>query len=249
MSNTPVIVRAQAACGKFLGTGVDATPAPTLRVLLNGIHVASGTFTLGNSGEVGAAGPDTSPFPILVQANTNPSVYVPGQHFLAPSDDPPPDSLCTVLLPLTATPAIFEFTVTAYDTDIGPDNEVVGNLQIQLSKGTVPAIGVIVPVPGLRITNVSTSADSGQTVVTAHVAMMCGCMITPVSSQPKEPYWPDSEFAVGASMSGAVTTLTCTGSSVFTGKLPSVASGGKITISASQVATPGNENTVVYTVP
>ena len=160
MANTPVIVRAQANCGKFLGKGVDATPAPTLTVSQGGKQVFSGTFTLGNSGVVGAQSSDTSPFPIIVQQNDNPTVYVPGSHWLAPSDDPPPDSLCTASLPLTAEPAQFEFTVTAYTSDIGPNNEVVCALITSLSTGNVPPLGVIVSIPGLRITDVQTSGTT-----------------------------------------------------------------------------------------
>jgi hypothetical protein len=245
MAYTSVIVRAQAAGGKFLGMGVDSTPPPTLTISQNGKEIASGTFTLGNSGVVGARSANTSAFPIVVQPNTNPSVYIPGPHYLAASDDPPPDSLCTVSLPLTGTPTDFELTVTAYTTDLEPNNEVVVALNMLLSTSNIPPIGVIIPIPGLRITNVSVSG----TTVTAHVAMMCGCMITPLSEQPKEPYWPASEFAVTASTPGAITTLACTGSSVFTGTLPGVAPGAKITISASQHDNPENRNTVVYTVP
>lgn len=245
MTNTPVIVRAQAVSGKFLGMGVSATPTPTLQVLQNGQEVATGTFTIGNSGVVGPAGPDTTPYPIVVAPNPDPSVYVPGPHYLAPSDDPPPDSLCTVQLPLTGEEAEFQFIVTAYDA---PDSQVIASTTAALSTANNPSLGVIVPVPGLRITGASATMDGG-TVVKADVAMMCGCMITPDDTVPKEPYWPASEFTVTAALAGGEpVAMTCNGPSTFTATLSGAPDGAIVTISASQQNVEENQNSVTVAV-
>jgi hypothetical protein len=232
MANTPVVVRAQALGGKFLGKAVCGSP-PALVVKLNGQQVAAGTFTTANSGmEVPASGP--GPGIITVDPNPNPQVYKPGYYAVQPGS---PDSALTVQLPLTAAPQTFEFIVTAYN---GDQTTTTATVFVQLSAGSAPA--VTVPVAGLRITNASAVA-SGGTVVTASVAMMCGCMITPIHAQPAEPYWPETEFVVAAN--GA--PMTCIGNSIFTATLPLRVQ--SVTITAKQPNVPGNANAITVAVP
>lgn len=232
MANTSVLVRAQAAGGKFLGKAVCGSP-PTLSVLLNGQQVASGTFTTASSGTVvPATGPGAGILQVL--ANPNPQVYKPGYYSVEPGS---PDSALTVQLPLTSSPQTFDFIVTAYN---GDTTTTTGSISVPLSTGNVP--NVTVPVPGLRITNATAVASSG-TVVTASVAMMCGCMITPIHAKPAEPYWPETEFAVTANG----VPMICIGNSIYTVTLPLAVK--TVTIAAKQPAVPGNQNSVTIAVP
>jgi hypothetical protein len=246
---TSVTVRAQALNGKFLGKAVCSTPAPTLVVMLNGQQVATGTFTTGNSGTVTPTDSGgVTQNPIVVTVTTG--AYHAGTYYLEPSDNPPPDSLTTVDLPLTAESQTFDFIVTAYNSDQGlPRSETVVSLPMALNTGDVPEAGVVVPIPGLRITNASAVTNGTGTVVTASVAMMCGCMITPLTADPTEPYWPESEFTVTAEALGSTAQMTCIGNSVFTATLAAVPPNTEVLIGARQNTIPENQNTVSLTTP
>ena len=245
---TSVTVRAQALNGKFLGKAVCSTPAPTLAVMLNGEQVATGTFTIGNSGTVTSTDSGVTPNPIVVTVTTGD--YHSGTYYLEPSDNPPPDSLTTVDLPLTGESQMFDFIVTAYNSDQGlPQSQTVVSFPMALNTGNVPEVGVVVPIPGLRITNASAVTNGTGTVVTASVAMMCGCMITPLTADPKEPYWPESEFTVAAEALGSAANMTCIGNSVFTVTLAPVPPNTEVYIGARQNTIPENQNSVIVTTP
>jgi hypothetical protein len=62
--------------------------------------------------------------------------------------------------------------------------------------------GILLSIPGL-VVNVATTTDT-ELHVTATVTMMCGCPITtptwPQQKDGPEPYWPETEFAVQATL-------------------------------------------------
>lgn len=247
---TTVIVRAQALGGKFLGAAVASTP-PVLQVFQGKTPFpVAQQFVTQDSGQVGPSGPSTTGYPILVQPNPNPAVYPPGTYFLAPaSSATQADSFATVDLPLTAQPAAYTFLVTAANTDTG--STVTSSVTVELWTGS-PLLnepGVVVPIPGLRITGASAKPAPSGTMVTVNVTMMCGCAITPIepSPAPKEPYWPASEFLVTATIgSSPPFTLACTGTSVFTATLP-VPFGQPLLIAAQQTGNAQNSNAVIVT--
>ncbi|HYR27939.1 MAG TPA: hypothetical protein VEU30_05705, partial [Thermoanaerobaculia bacterium] len=117
---TQIVVRAQARGGKFLGKAVAATP-PTLKVYQWQTPIPPGQiqqFTTADSGlVVTQPGPDTTPYPIVVSDNPNPSLYVPHTNYLQPAtsvNPPEGDSYALVKLVMTPAPVDYTFAVTAY---------------------------------------------------------------------------------------------------------------------------------------
>jgi hypothetical protein len=97
--------------------------------------------------------------------------------------------------------------------------------------------GVVVLVPGLRITDVVATSGTSGTTITANVAMMCGCAITPDDAPPAEPYWPAYEFYIGAWIPDFenLVTMDCTGTSTFKATVPfPVPVGTRVSILAAQ---------------
>ena len=247
-----VQVRAQALGGKFLGAAVASTP-PVLQVFQGQTPFpVAQQFVTQDSGQVGPPGPDTTGYPIIVQPNPNPQIYAPGTYYLAPaSTETETDSFATVNLPLIAQPLPYTFVVTAANSDTG--STVTSSITVELWTGS-PLLnepGVVVPIPGLRITGASALAAPGGTIVTANVAMMCGCMITPTepSQPPAEAYWPASEFLVTVSAgSHPPFPLDCTGNSVFTAGILGLPPGYPVLIAAQQIGNAENSNAVIVQV-
>jgi hypothetical protein len=241
---TNVKVRVQANGGKYLGPALAATP-PTLAVTVNGQQQSLiWTFPTCSSGVVSAAAQDgASPNPIVVTPGDSP--YTSGTYYLLPSPDAATDPALVVPLDLPEGETYVNFTVTAY-----APQQVTASVDVPLTGGNdyTADPGVVVLVPGLRVTNVAVlPIDNTLLVVTANVAMMCGCAITPDGANPlpAEPYWPAYEFEVYAQAgSSQAVPLACTGTSLFQGVVPG-APGQPITLSANQPAMPGNSNKVV----
>jgi len=254
---TTILVRAQARGGKFLGKAVASTP-PTLTVLRFQNPIPPDQiqqFTTADSGLVVAQpGADTTQNPIVVDPNPNPSLYVPHTNYLQPAtsvNPPEGDSYALVKLLLTPAPADYTFAVTAYDTDTG--SAVHNSVTVPLSTETkLPEVGIVVSIDGLRITAASATRGSNGVQVTANIAMMCGCEITPVfpPSAPAEPYWPASEFTVKVlTPDGNVYPMTCDSTfSVFNASIPSQPSGTALTINAVQDRNGLNRNKVTVKV-
>lgn len=237
---TNVKVRVQANGGKFLGPALAATP-PTLTVTVNGQHpIVDQAFPTCSSGVVSATSQSgASPNPIVVTDAPGPSPYKPGTYYLLPPPNPATDPVLDVTLDLPDGETSVDFTVTAY-----APQPVVTTMTVTLPGPD----DVVVLVPGLRITNVAVlPIDPKLLVVTANVAMMCGCAITPDDANPlpAEPYWPAYEFEVYAQVgSSAAVRLACTGTSLFQAAVPA-AQGQPVTVWASQPALAGNSNKVV----
>lgn len=243
MALMQVVVRAQACGGKFLGMGVNETPAPTLRVMAGGVQVAQATFVTGNSGTV-QTGPTNPPtYPIVVTEGKNASpIYVTGTYYVQAESNPALDSLATVMLELGQQPAQFTFEVTAYNSDTGTAEAItVTSHEASLSAGG--DLNVVVPIDGLRITNIQATRSG----ITAGIAMMCGCKVTPLRWAPTpppkpEPFWPEYEFEVTAQwQSGSGATMTCVAAGQFATQNVSLAP-GKYTISI-YAAQSGSANT------
>jgi hypothetical protein len=244
---TNVKVRVQAAGGKYLGPALDAAP-PTLTINVPGqAPLGPLTFPTGSSGQVyPSKGPGTSPYPIVVQPFLG-SPYQAGTYYLGPQTTPPlttVDSYLIVPLELPAGQTTVTFQVQAFSP-----SPVSGSATATLTGGNdyTAEPGVVVQVGGLRVTEV---VASGATI-TANVAMMCGCMITPnADTSVKEPYWPAYEFEVTAEFfgCGAPVLLQCTAPSTFQAPLPSgIPVGTSVRVVAVQPAT-GNRNEVRTTV-
>ena len=249
---TTVKIRVQAHGGKYLGPALAQTP-PVVTITVPGqapmqpMQVPTGTSGTVSKSQDGAA----SPYPIVVQPPGGGS-YTPGNYYLDPQPPPnsgqSPDNYLTVTLDLPeASPTDVLFTVTAAAPQPVTVSTVVPIVGGDTRYANDP--GLVLLVPGLRITNASASA-SGE--VTANVAMMCGCQIGADDATPMEPYWPAYEFGVFASIPGFPSVeLTCTNPkelSVFTGTLPVAAPPNTpVLITAAQKNSP-NSNQVTVTV-
>lgn len=246
---TNVKVRIQAKGGKYLGPALAATP-PTLTVTVNGQEQISNlTFPTCSSGVVSSQRqPSASPHDIVVSEPPVPSKYTPGTNYLLPSPDPAIDPALIVTLDLPPGSTAVELSATAY-----APQKVTASVTVPLIGGEDRTAdpGIVVLVPGLRITNVAVlPIHSELTVVTANVAMMCGCAITPdvVQTLPAEPYWPAYEFEVSARIgSSPAVPLVCTGTSLFQGALRVRYTGQSVVIRADQPAVAENCNEVVST--
>lgn len=248
--STNVKVRVQSNGGKYLGAAVVKTP-PVLTVTVpDYAPMGPMVFPTSNSGVVcpdESAG--ASPYPIVVEAGPGEG-YRPGTYSLLPPCDPFADSALLVALPLPDTATNVTFSVTAY-----APQPVTVTKEVMLTGGQdyTADPGIVIQVPGLRITGVTVAPTPEGSTVTANVAMMCGCMITPENpgSVPAEPYWPAYEFDVRFQIVGAATSpipLTCVAASLFQAvtNLPYPA-GQDITITADQPSL-GNSNAVTVTV-
>lgn len=230
-------VRVQANGGKFLGPALAATP-PKLTVSVNGMKpYVDVPFPTCSSGAV-VPNPDGrgSPYPIIVTSPPPGTPYEKHTNYLVPPSDANVDPVLRVLLELPG-PTDVDFTVTA----CAPQPVV------KTTTVTLPGPkDIVLLVPGLRITNVTIFPleDGKHAVVTANVAMMCGCAITPDHPHPtpKEPYWPAYEFEVFAQVGSVRTSLSCTGTSLFQGEVQATP-GQQVTISAKQLSIPENYNT------
>lgn len=250
MALMEVVVRAQARGGKFLGMGVNETPAPSLKVFAGGIQVAQATFVTANSGTVTAGQTQPPTYPIVVTQGQKASpIYVPGTYYVQAENTPTPDSLAKVTLELGQQPVEYTFEVTAYNSDTGTAEAItVTSHRASLSAGS--DLDVVVPIDGLRITNIQATRSG----ITAGIAMMCGCKVTPLqwapSPPPKpEPYWPEYEFEVAAEwQGGSGAAMTCVDAGQFATQDVSLAPGKyTVTIYASQNGT-DNANKVQTTV-
>lgn len=219
---TLVRIRVQAQGGKYLGPAVAGGP-PLLTLSWAGQPpIGPCVFPTGSSGVVVSASEphaNASPYTITVQPSTVPNDYAPGTYYLIPPASGP-DSYLIVALDLpegVATEVMF--SVQAFSTA-----PVSGSATAIVTGGVnqIDEPGVVVLVPGLRITDVAATSGSSSTKITANVAMMCGCAITPNDALPAEPYWPAYEFSVGAQVQdyGKLVTLECTGTSTFETTLP-----------------------------
>lgn len=245
---TRVKVRVQANGGKYLGPAV-AGDAPMLTVTIPDAAAPLGplVFPTGSSGEVY---PSSPPRRGLSPHSTG---YTPGTYLLGAQTTPPLfDSYLVVVLDLPAGQTNVRFDVQAFSPQ-----PVNGSTSVTLTGGVdlLEEPGVVVLVNGLRVTNVAAYVDGNTTNITANVAMMCGCMITPDTIPPKsvaEPYWPAYEFAVTANVFGfAQIALACTDvskPSVFTGSLPYAVPEGTVVSIAAQQEVTGNRNVAVTAV-
>ena len=244
---TNVKVRVQANGGKYLGPALDAAP-PMLTIDVPGMPpLGPLTFPTGSSGQVyTTSGPGMSPYPIVVQPLPG-SPYHPGTYYLGPQTTPPlpaVDSFLIVSLELPPGQTTVTFHVQAFSP-----YPAGGFATATLAGGGdyTAEPGVVVVVGGLRLTEVV----AARTTITANVAMMCGCMITPNDdASVKEPYWPAYEFEVTAEFFGCAppVRLQCTAPSTFQAPLPpGVPVGTPVRVVAAQAAT-GNRNEVLTTV-
>jgi hypothetical protein len=236
---TLVRVRVQAHGGKYLGPAVAGGP-PLLTLSWPGqAPFGPCIFPIGSSGVVVSASErpaNASPYPITVQPSTVPNDYTPGTYYLMPPASGP-DSYLIVALDLPDGVATeVTFGVQAFSTA-----PVSGSTSAIVTGGVnqIDEPGVVVLVPGLRITAVVATSGSSSTKITANVAMMCGCAITPNDALPAEPYWPAYEFSVGARVQGygKLVALACTGTSTFEATLPfPVPIGTLVSIIAAQTS-------------
>src|SRR5437879_3044651 len=190
---TLVRVRAQAHGGKYIGPSVAT--APILSVLVDGKPII-GDVTIPNKASgtvVTQQGQGTSPYPIIVQPQREPSKYypTPGTYWLLPPADGQADIV--VALPLVV-PTPVEFRVKAF-----APQPVYSSVTIPLLPGRsyTAEPGAVVPVKGLYTPSFTAQFDASSRVVNvqATVQMMCGCPITkqPADSKPSvEPYWPST---------------------------------------------------------
>ena len=242
---TNVKVRVQAHGGKYLGPALDSAP-PLLWVQMPySAPIGPFEFPTPSSGEVyKQPSSSTSPYPIIVQPTTVPNDYTPGTYYLGPANPQPnPDSYLIIALDLPPMPTPVTFIAHAF-----APQPVLGRAAATLIGGNdyTAEPGVVVVVPGLRMTALQASG----TTVTADVAMMCGCQITPngAASSVAEPYWPAYEFNVTAQVAGMAVNLACVGNSSFAGTLPpGIPAGTPVTVTAVQQTT-GNVNSVMTVV-
>ncbi len=251
---TLVRVRVQAHGGKYLGPAVAGGP-PLLTVSWAGqAPIGPCIFPTGSSGVVVSASErpaNASPYPITVQPSKVPNDYTPGTYYLVPPATGP-DSYLIVALDLPEGVATeVTFSVQAFSTAPVPGSATA------IVTGGVNQIdepGVVVLVPGLRITDIVVTSESSSTKITANVAMMCGCAITPNYALPAEPYWPAYEFNVAAQVQGygKPVMLECTGTSTFETTLPfPVSIGTLVSIIAAQTSLQNNNSldTAVVAIP
>jgi hypothetical protein len=222
---TLVRVRAQAHGGKYIGPSVAT--APILSVLAGGRPI-TGDVTIPNQSSgtvVTQQGAVTSPYPIIVGPQSEPSQYypMPGAYWL----DPPAEGLADVIVPLPlAVPTAVEFRVKAFAPE-----PMYSSVTVMLLPGQsyLAGPGIVVPVKGLYTPAFTAQFDSSLGVVNvqATVQMMCGCPITqqPAAAKPAvEPYWPSTEFDVAAIFVGGAipvpifqtVPLTCTETNTYT---------------------------------
>jgi hypothetical protein len=234
--NTPLRIRVQAHGGKYLG---PAVPQPSVAIAVpyqppgKPLAVPNGT-----SGTVTATrSARSSPYPIVVQP-LGVGHYRPGTYYLDP--EPPagsgqsPLNYLDVMLSLsTDKPSDVLFTVTA--------GEVTISTTVTIAAGDTRYAGdpgLVLVVPGLRITNTSVVNTGRGSQVTASVAMMCGCEIGADDADPPEPYWPAYQFGVFAAFSDwPISPLFCTDPkkpSVFTGSMILDVGKGKVQLTAAQ---------------
>lgn len=234
--NTPLRIRVQAHGGKYLG---PAVPQPSVAIAVP--YQPPGKLMAVPNGTSGTVSPTrsarSSPYPIVVQP---PGVghYKPGTYYLDPeppagSGQSPLNYLDVTLSLPTDKPSDVLFTVTA--------GEVTISTTVTIAAGDTRYAGdpgLVLVVPGLRITNTSVVSTAHGSQVTASVAMMCGCEIGADDAAPAEPYWPAYEFGVFASYPGLpLAPLFCTDPktlSVFSGTLLASIGKGTVQITATQ---------------
>jgi hypothetical protein len=93
------------------------------------------------------------------------------------------------------------FRVVVYGPLSHPDQARMAQADITVLPGVDIGLspqypeGLVVEVPGLCISNVTSNLQGAQINCTAKVAMMCGCQIHQAAADPYWP-WPDTDFSV-----------------------------------------------------
>jgi hypothetical protein len=233
--STSVLIRVQARSGKFLGPNAKQTEIS----VLNGGNVIFGpVVTTGDSGntdpDVGAPFPPTASRDVIAVAPTDGGPPA-GAYWLTADDDPAKTAGVKATFMLDC-PSLLEFRATTNGITTSTMMWVVPGMQLTCEPG------LLLSVPGLLV---SVSATVGAQIdVTAGVTMMCGCPITAPTwpQNGPEPYWPEPEFQVFATLqpqNGESVTqqMTFATTNTFTTSFPTPETGGStISVYALQQA-------------
>jgi hypothetical protein len=231
--STSVLIRVQARGGKFLGPNAKQTEVS----VLNGGNLIFGPVV--TTGGSGTTDPKTGdPFPpnasrdVIAVAPTQ-GGPPPGAYWLTPDDSASVNATFTL-----ESPSLLEFRATSNGTTTSTMMWVVPGMQLTNNPG------LLLSMAGLLVT--VTATVGAQIEVTATVTMMCGCPITkptwPQAPQGPEPYWPEPEFQVFATLQPhngkSVTQLmTFSTTNTFTTSFPTPETGGStISVYAVQQA-------------
>jgi hypothetical protein len=226
--STTILIRVQARGGKFLGPNAK----PTEISVLDGGNVIFGpVLTSGDSGttdpNTGAPFPPTASRDVIAVAPTDGGPPA-GAYWLTP-DDSTAGVVATFILDC---PSLLEFRAT---TTNGITTSTMMWVVPGMQLTTEP--GLLLSVPGLLV---SVSATVGAQIdVTATVTMMCGCPITTPTwpQNGPEPYWPEPEFQVFATLESVTQQMTFSTTNTFTTSFPvPETSGSTITVYALQQA-------------
>jgi hypothetical protein len=188
---TPILIRVQAKCGKFLGPDAGYSQV-TLRDAASGTVLAQGIAS-GSSGNLSSTFfPSATRSPVVTTQSTG-AQSLQWLSALPPTIPPAAGFLAT--LDLDA-PTFVELTAESL-TDGKPNGHAASQtMWITPGADLTAEPGVVLVIPGL-IVNVLTADVSGTSLtVTAWVTMMCGCKID--TTLP----WLPTEFAVTATVTG-----------------------------------------------
>jgi len=189
---TPVLVRVQAKCGKFLGPDAGYSRVTLRQTGATGV-LAQGIAS-GSSGNLSSSFiPSCTRQPIVT---TQPSGAQSLQWLSALPPTIPPAAGFLAALDLDA-PTFVEFTAESLTNGKPNGHSVTETMWITPGADLTAEPGVVLVIPGL-IVNVLTADVSGSSLtVTAWVTMMCGCKID--TTLP----WIPTEFAVTATVTDA----------------------------------------------
>ena len=225
--STSVLIRVQARGGKFLGPKAQTTEIS----VLNGANFIFGpVVTIGGSGttdsQTGSTFPAMASRDVIAVESTNGGPPA-GAYWLLP-DDSPAGVVATFTLD---SPSLLEFRATTNGTTTSTMMWVVPGMQLTNEPG------LLLSVPGLLV-SVSAAVAGAQVDVTATVTMMCGCPITAPTwpQNGPEPYWPEPEFQVFATLANVTTQMTFSTTNTFTASFPLPAAGSTISVYAVQQA-------------
>lgn len=226
MSSTSVLIRVQAAGGKFLGPDIGYALV-TVRNVTTGAILAQGVAT-GDSGTLGNFGPGAT-----LETIVTPTMAAPIVQWLSPDAT---TASYTATFDLEA-PALVEISAAAMTNGI--PNEHVTSSRVWLWPGLqlTQQPGFVLSLPGLAVQiltpDAATKPSGTSLTVSAWITMMCGCEISNVPpNTPNQPWeWPASEFDVKAmllNVSGelvAIESLALQQTSVFGGTLANLQPG------------------------